>query len=197
MTKSRLAGLASLVGFLLTVPLANYFVSRIGTICLPDGPCLIPVAPGIMSPSGVIWAGAALILRDLVQRQLGVAWSTVGVLIGAALSYLISPALALASAVAFLISELIDLAVYTPLQRKGLVIAVVGSSLVGLLADSVSFLWLGFGSLDHFAGQALGKAWMIVLSLPLLYWLRNRDARELRSSNRLPKGPAAARFQTS
>ncbi|WP_262030510.1 VUT family protein [Microvirga sp. Mcv34] len=175
MTKSRLAGLASLVGFLLTVPLANYFVSRIGTICPPDGPCLIPVAPGIMSPSGVIWAGAALILRDLVQRQLGVAWSTVGVLIGAALSYLISPALALASAVAFLISELIDLAVYTPLQRKGLIAAVVASSLAGLMADSVVFLLLAFGSLDHVLGQIVGKAWMIVLSLPFLFWMRRRD----------------------
>jgi queuosine precursor transporter len=197
MTKNRFAGFTSLVGFLLTIPLANYFVSQIGWFCPPGGPCLIPVAPGVMSPSGVIWAGVALILRDLVQRQLGVAWSTLGILVGAALSYLISPALALASAVAFLISELIDLAVYMPLQRKGLVIAVVGSSLVGLLADSVSFLWLAFGSLDHFAGQALGKAWMIILSLPFLYWLRNRDRRHSGTSNRLPAGSAAVGFRTS
>ena len=39
---------------------------------------------------------------------------------------------------AFLLSELADFAVYTPLQRKGLVIAVLASSLVGLIADSVA-----------------------------------------------------------
>ena len=197
MIKARIAGFSSLVGFLLTIPLANYFVSRVSWVCPPDAPCLIPVAPGVMSPSGVVWAGTALILRDLVQRQLGVAWSTVGVLAGAALSYWISPALALASAVAFLISELIDLAVYTPLQRKGLITAVVASSLVGLMADSISFLWLAFGSLDHLLGQALGKAWMIILSLPFLYWLRIRDQRHSCTSNRLPAGSAAVGFPTS
>ncbi|MBD2745843.1 VUT family protein [Microvirga sp. BT688] len=197
MKQNRIWGFASLAGFLLTIPLANYFVASIGTVCPPETPCLIPVAPGVMSPSGVVWAGLALILRDLVQRQIGVAWSTVGVLVGTGLSYLISPSLALASAIAFLISELLDLAVYTPLQRRGLILAVVASSAVGLMADSVAFLWVAFGSFDHLLGQVLGKAWMILISLPILYWLRNRDARELISSDRLPNGSATAHFQTS
>jgi uncharacterized PurR-regulated membrane protein YhhQ (DUF165 family) len=145
----------------------------------------------------VIWAGLALILRDLVQRQLGIAWSSVGILVGAGLSFFISPSLTMASAVAFLISELLDLAVYTPLQKRGLILAVVASTLVGLMADSLAFLWVAFGSLDHLLGQALGKAWMILVSLPFLYWLRARDKRELLSSDRLPEGSAAAHFQTS
>jgi queuosine precursor transporter len=150
-----------------------------------------------MSPSGVVWAGLALILRDLVQRQLSIAWNSPGILAGAGLSFFISPSLAMASAVAFLISELLDLAVYTPLQKRGLILAVIASTLVGLVADSLAFLWVAFGSFDYLLGQALGKAWMILISLPFLYWLRTRDKRQLLSRDRLPKGSAVAHFQTS
>ncbi len=83
----------------------------------------------------------------------------------------------LASAVAFLLSEAADLAVYTPLQRRGLVAAVAASSLVGLVVDSLVFLQLAFGSLDFLAGQVIGKLWMVLLTLPLLQWLRRRDER--------------------
>ena len=67
----------------------------------------------------------------------------------------------MASAAAFLLSETVDLAVFTPLQRKGLVLAAAASSAVGLVADSVVFLYLAFGSLEFMAGQILGKAWMV------------------------------------
>src|SRR3712207_7873588 len=59
---------------------------------------------------------------------------------------------------AFLVSEAADLAVYTPLQRRGLVLAVALSSVVGLVLDSVVFLLLAFGSLDYLAGQEIGRA---------------------------------------
>ena len=81
------------------------------------------------------------------------------------------------SAGAFTVSELADFAVYTPLQRRGLVLAVLASSVVGLVVDSVLFLQLAFGGLDFLAGQVLGKAWMVLLSLPLMSWLRRRDER--------------------
>ncbi len=45
------------------------------------------------------------------------------------------------------------------------------------MVDSVVFLWLAFGSLDFLAGQVVGKAWMVLLSLPFVAWLRRRDAR--------------------
>jgi hypothetical protein len=57
------------------------------------------------------------------------------------------------------------------------VLAVVLSGLVGLVIDSIAFLWLAFGSLDFLAGQVIGKAWMIVLSIPFVAWLRRRDER--------------------
>jgi uncharacterized PurR-regulated membrane protein YhhQ (DUF165 family) len=123
-------------------------------------------------------AGIALVLRDLVQRRLGVAASSLAILAGAALSALLAPpALVIASAVAFLLSEFADLGVYTPLARRGLVLAVVASGVAGLVVDSIVFLWLAFGSLDFLSGQVVGKAWMVLLSIPLVAWLRRRDER--------------------
>ena len=46
-------------------------IYNVGTFCVPDGPCMIPVAPGIMAPSGVLMVGLAFVLRDVVQRELG------------------------------------------------------------------------------------------------------------------------------
>lgn len=83
--------------------------------------------------------------------------------------------LVVASTAAFFLSELADFAVYTPLAACGLVKAVLASSLVGLIADSVLFLWLAFGSLEFLAGQVIGKAWMVLLALPLIHWIRRRE----------------------
>ena len=177
-TSRRAEGILFLVLFALTIPLANWMIGHAGTVCPPHGPCLVPVAPGLMAPSGVLMAGIALVLRDLVQRRLGVVASSLAILAGAALSALLAPpALVIASAVAFLLSEFADLGVYTPLARRGLVLAVVASGVAGLVVDSIVFLWLAFGSLDFLSGQVVGKAWMVLLSIPLVAWLRRRDER--------------------
>jgi uncharacterized PurR-regulated membrane protein YhhQ (DUF165 family) len=171
-------GVIFLVLFALTIPAANWLIGHVGTTCLPQGPCVLPVAPGLMAPSGVTMVGVALVLRDLVQRRLGAIMSALAILFGSALSAFLAPAaLVAASATAFLLSELADLAVYTPLARRRLVIAVMASSCVGLVVDSIVFLWLAFGSLDFLAGQIVGKAWMVLLSIPLVSWLRRRDER--------------------
>jgi uncharacterized PurR-regulated membrane protein YhhQ (DUF165 family) len=137
---------------------------------------VIPVAPGIVAPSGVLMIGLALVLRDLVQRRLGKAWALAAVLAGVVISILVAPpALVVASAAAFALSELADFAVYTPLQGRGLVMAVLASSLVGLTVDSLVFLWLAFGDLTFLAGQIIGKAWMSLASIPAIAYLRNRD----------------------
>jgi hypothetical protein len=176
--RRRREGLVFLVLFALTIPAANWMIGHVGTVCVPQGPCLIPVAPALMAPSGVIMVGAALVLRDLVQRRLGTGVSALAILIGAAISALLAPAsLVIASAAAFVLSELADLMVYTPLARRRLVAAVVASSAVGLVVDSIVFLFLAFGSLDFLAGQVVGKAWMVALSVPFVAWLRRRDAR--------------------
>lgn len=171
-------GFIYLIAFTLCIPAANWMLGNVGTVCPPDGPCLLPVGFGLMAPSGVLLAGLALVLRDLVQRRLGKAWSLIAILIGAALSWwLAPPALVVASALAFLLSELVDFAVYTPLQERRLVLAVVASSMVGLVVDSMVFLYLAFGSLDFIAGQIVGKSWMVLLAIPVIWLIRESDTR--------------------
>jgi queuosine precursor transporter len=172
-------GIFFLILFALTIPAANWLIGHAGTTCVPPhGPCLIPVAPGLMAPSGVTMVGIALVLRDLVQRRLGTTISALAVLVGSGLSALFAPpALVIASATAFLLSEFADLAVYTPLARRRLVAAVVASTCAGLVVDSIVFLWLAFGSLEFLAGQVVGKSWMVLLSIPFVAWLRRRDER--------------------
>jgi uncharacterized PurR-regulated membrane protein YhhQ (DUF165 family) len=170
---NRPLGYVALVLFLASVPFANWLIQHVGTVCAPAGPCLVPVAPGVLAPSGVLAAGAALVLRDVVQRCLGAIWGVVAIVLGCALSALIAPpALVMASGLAFLLSEAADFAVYTPLQRRRLVLAVALSAGVGLVVDSLVFLYLAFGSLDFLPGQVIGKAWAVLVSLPLIRWLR-------------------------
>lgn len=167
-------GILAFLSFLACVPMANWMIGNVGTICVPNGPCMIPVAPGVMAPSGVMMIGIALVLRDVVQRLMGGAWALGAILAGAFLSFLVAPpSLVIASGLAFLISELADFAVYTPLQRRGLLRAVIASSSVGLVVDSVVFLYIAFGNMDYLAGQVIGKAWALLFAYPLV-WLTRR-----------------------
>lgn len=176
--KQRIEGLIFLAAFAACIPLANYFIGNVGTECVPNGPCVIPVAPGLTAPSGVLLVGLGLVLRDLVQRRLGLWWAVGAIIAGGVLSATFAaPALVFASVAAFLLSETADLLVFTPLQRRGLVLAAVVSSIVGLVIDSIVFLVLAFGSLDFLAGQVVGKALMVLLAIPILMWIRARDQR--------------------
>jgi len=176
--RQNIEGYVFLVLFCLTIPAANWLIGHVGTVCVPTGPCLVPVAPGIMAPSGVLMIGLALVLRDLVQRRLGVEFGIGAIIVGAAISAgLAPPTLVLASAAAFLLSEFADFAVYTPLARRRLVVAVIASSVVGLVVDSIVFLWLAFGSLEFLIGQIIGKLWMVLLAIPFVMYMRRRDER--------------------
>ena len=162
----RTVGLISLILFILTIPAGNWVVMNVGTVCPPDSPCLIPVWPGIMSPSAVLFAGLALILRDAVQSLLGKRWTLVAIAAGAALSGVLSePAIILGSTCAFLFSELADFAVYTPLRERHLTLA------------SVLSLSLAFGSLDFIVGQVIGKFWMsLIAGAMIIMWRSTRRA---------------------
>ena len=177
-------GYISVLAFAATVPLANYMISNVGSVCIPDGPCLIPVAPGLMAPSGVLMIGLALVLRDLVHEKLGWKWAIGAIVAGAILSGFVAPtALVVASVAAFALSELCDFAVYTPLRKRQLWIAVLASGIVGAMVDSALFLQLAFGSLDHVAGNVVGKIWMSALAVPLI--LGSRYLRTRRSGSDL------------
>ena len=113
------AGFVSLILFVLTIPAGNWAVTHVGLVCEPNGPCLIPVWPGVMSPSAVLLAGLALVLRDAVQNLLGNVWTLVAIAAGAFISALLAePSVVLGSTVAFLFSELADFAVYTPMRGR-------------------------------------------------------------------------------
>jgi uncharacterized PurR-regulated membrane protein YhhQ (DUF165 family) len=185
MSARKAWGLVYFFAFIACIPTANWMIGHLGTVCAPGGPCLVPVWPPIwpagpngplMAPSGVAMIGLALVLRDLVQRRLGRGVGLLSIVAGAALSGAVAPpALVLASTAAFFLSELADFAVYTPLQARGLVLAVLASSVVGLIADSILFLWLAFGSLEFLVGQIVGKAWMVLLALPVIHRIRRRE----------------------
>jgi uncharacterized PurR-regulated membrane protein YhhQ (DUF165 family) len=154
----RRIGFAAAAGFIATIWVANWLISHFGV--------------GLVAPAGVYAVGVAFTLRDIVHRTLGPYAVMAAILVGAALSWLIAPQFALASGVAFLVSELSDLIVYTPLRERSWVGAVVMSNTVGLVVDSALFLTLAFGSLQFFWGQVVGKAWMTLAAVLLLAVVR-------------------------
>ncbi len=92
---------------------------------------------------------------------------------GALLSGLVAPpALVIASAAAFLISESADMAVYTPLRNRKLWLAVLASGIVGAFVDSGIFLYLAFGSIDHITGNVVGKIIMSLLAVPIIFYMK-------------------------
>lgn len=149
----------TIAAFAATIPAANWLIGNVGQ-CIPNGPCVIPVGFGLSAPSGVLMIGAALVLRDMVHETAGATWALVAILIGAALSLVTSsPALAIASATAFLVAELADQAVYAPLRRRSRAWAVMASGIVGAALDSLLFVWIAFGSVEFAAGTTLAKVY--------------------------------------
>ena len=172
MTHGRMIGIAAAALFIATVWAANYAVKEYG---------IVNVGFGLEAPAGVFLVGAAFVLRDIVHRNLGRSVVMGCIVAGALLAYFIEAnvsipggvvSLAVASGIAFLFSEFADLAVYEPIREKGWLPAVLASNVVGIVLDSLLFLWLAFGSLAFFWGQCVGKAWMTLLALPLVYGLR-------------------------
>ena len=140
--------IGALIAYITTIFAANWAIQRFG---------VIPVGFGLLAPAGVYFVGLAFPLRDYIQRSMGRRWGLACILVGAGLSYFVAPTFAVASGVTFLVSESIDMAVYTPLQKR-FGWAVVASSLCALVVDSLLFLWLAFGSETFLAGQIVGKA---------------------------------------
>lgn len=156
----------ALVAYIATIVAANLAITYVG---------MVPVGFGLLAPAGVYFAGLAFTFRDLTQDALGRTWTFVAIIAGAIISGILTgPALGLASGIAFLVSESLDLAVYTPLRERRWLTAVALSNTVGLVADSALFLWLAFGSLDYLLGQIVGKLWMTVLAVAVLWLLRSR-----------------------
>ncbi len=153
------------------------FICYIGTILAANAAIIyfgfVPVGFGFVAPAGVYFAGLSFILRDVIQDTLTRYWTIGAIVIGAIVSALLSPQLALASGLAFLVSEFADYAIYTPLRKKTWVGAAIASNTVGSIIDSVLFLWLAFKSLEYVRGHILGKLWMTAITIALVVVSRN------------------------
>jgi uncharacterized PurR-regulated membrane protein YhhQ (DUF165 family) len=167
MTTRRTATAAiTLAAYIATIPASNLLVEHVGQV---------PVGLGYMAPAGVYTVGLALVLRDLAREAAGRTAVLAAIAVGAVLSWLLAtPALAVASAAAFAVAELMDFAVYEPLRRRGLITAMLASNAVGLLADSLIFLSLAFGSFAYLPGQILGKAWMTLAAVAVIAVIQRR-----------------------
>lgn len=171
-TTTRRIGVTALVIYGVSIYLANWLIRNVG-MPIPGGSHLVPVGFGLMAPSGAYAAGVTFVARDVIQRTIGKRWSLVVIIPGALLTALLDIHLAIASAAAFLFSESVDYLVYTPLQRRGFVRAVVASGLVAALVDSLIFLTLaGIPLAVALPGLLVAKVWVMLVAAPVAYVLR-------------------------
>jgi len=172
---NRTAAALATVSYITAVVLANVLTDRLG---------LVTAGFGLMVTAGTYAAGAALLARDFVHRYAGI-WFVLGcIAVAGVLSWLLaSPALAVASTVAFTAAELVDLAVFTPLRdRIGFAGSALISNVVSAPVDTVLFLTIAGFPLTWQAvtGQFVAKVLWATL-LPLAVWVAVtvRSRREL------------------
>lgn len=159
-------GILALTAYIAAIVAANWLTTHYG---------LVHVAPGLVTTAGTYAAGSALLLRDVVQDTAGWRWVLAGIATGAVLTAVTSPALALASATAFLLAELLDMAVYTPLRERGWARAALLSGIAGAVVDTWVFLALaGFPiTAQTVGGQLVGKVlWATALPIAVITAVR-------------------------
>lgn len=152
-------------GFIGLVILANWLASRY----------VVSVGFGRVAPAGVFCIGGVLVLRDWIQQQWGLlrtmplvyAAGLVSWAIGTAAGWTSLQKIAVASVVAFTVSETVEAVVFTPIRKRNLTLGVGLSATVGNALDSYLFLSLAFGSLTFFIGQFIGKSEMIAVGTAL------------------------------
>lgn len=132
---------------------ANWLTSRYGMVL------------GLVT-AGTVAAGLVLLVRDWLHEAAGRVWVFGCIGAGAVLSvWMSTPALALASGAAFLVSELADLTVYEPLRKRTLPGAMALSNTVGAVVDSLLFLWLAGFPLAQWWTQSAVK---VAMTLPFI-----------------------------
>ena len=139
----------------------NYAFTVVPLVRLPDGTMWPPVALAV---------GFVFVLRDFAQREIGHK-VLLAMLIGAVLSYFMAgPAVAAASAAAFLVSELADWAVYSYTKRP-LSQRILLSSAIGAPIDSLVFLGgIGFLSAAGVVAMTVSK----LVGALIVWWLVRR-----------------------
>lgn len=167
---------AAFIIYVAAIAGSNWLITHVG---IPAGPGthLTEVGFGLLAPSGVWAAAVSFPARDVVQRTGGRWLGLAAIILGAAISWKVSdPSIAIASGGTYLCSETCDMLVYTPLQRRWFVPAVIASGCVAIVVDSVVFLhWAGLpDGWSATGGLVLGKFWVILASVPVTWALRKR-----------------------
>lgn len=134
----------------------------------------VPFTP-YLAPAGVFCIGAVLVIRDWLQQLAGLYWSLGLVYLAGLASYLAGLAfgwtdlqkIALASVVAFTVSETVEALIFTPIRRRSLSAGVLLSGVAGSALDSWIFLSIAFGSLAFFPGQFWAKTMMVAVGTAL------------------------------
>ncbi len=165
--RSTALGVVALLVYVGAIVAANILSANFG---------LVPVGFGLLVSAGTYAAGFALLSRDFVHAYLGVRGVLVGIAVGLVLSwFLATPALAVASAVAFLVAELADMFVFLWIRPRGFVRAAFISNCVSAPVDTVLFLWIaGFPlTFESIVGQMVGKIlWATIVPLALYVAVR-------------------------
>lgn len=123
--------------YVAAIPFTNWLFGYVGVLPIPGTEL-------VWHPLSFL-VGFWLVLRDFAHRELGDRWIFAPVIVGMGLSFLTSsPRIATASAIAFLVSECVDYAVFRwsgrPLHQR-----VVLSSAASVPVDSVLFSGIAFG----------------------------------------------------
>ena len=123
--------------YVAAIPVTNWLFAHVGVQPIPG-------TDQVWHPLAVL-VGFWLVLRDFAHRELGDRWIFAPIAVGMALSFaLSSPRIALASAVAFAVSELVDYAVYR-WTRRPLATRILLSSAASVPVDSGLFYVIAFG----------------------------------------------------
>ena len=163
------------------IAISNVLTAMFSPLVLCDGLIIIPV--------GSLLAGATFVVRDIVQLKNGKSKTYITILIAVALSCVVSVSvgdtayIAIASAVAFFISEAVDTEIYSRV-KKSFARRVLLSGIVGGLIDSAVFVIVGLSPLGAgmiswlqtpFAiiGQVIAKSSVQVLATGLILLRRN------------------------
>jgi uncharacterized PurR-regulated membrane protein YhhQ (DUF165 family) len=171
MYTNRIVGYLSLTGFLASIPFANWWLDTRG---MWDAPLL-----GLL-PSALWVVAISFILRDVTQITLGRTYAWAAIAAGTFLSVILAnPLLAVASGVAFFVSESTDAAIFTPLANRGrFLLAVTISGYVAGFVDSALFVRIAFGSWSGWWQVGVAKALVIAAAAPIVWLARRALLRE-------------------
>jgi uncharacterized PurR-regulated membrane protein YhhQ (DUF165 family) len=159
--------LTSRYTFIYALLMATVVVASNFLVQFPVTGTLWGIALGDLLTWGAFTYPVAFLITDLTNRQFGPAVARrvvfVGFVVGVALSFWISlPRIAVASGLAFLIGQLLDISVFNELRRKAWWKAPLAASLVGTVIDTVLFFSLAFAPIFAFIGPhdefAVGSA---------------------------------------